>query len=61
MIYAGSYLLRATDPIQEKSISNVTEPLKNMQSLLIWRDIPLIFSSRTPLCSKLALLTTFEM
>ena len=36
------------DPIQDKSIPKVTEPLKNMQSHLILSDIPLNFSSRNP-------------
>ena len=56
------------DPIQDNSIPKVTEPMKNIQSLLILRDIPLNFSSRNPvwnspysqfwICSMFSLMLT---
>ena len=50
------YHLDCTDPIQEKSITKVTEPLQ----FLISRDMPSYFSSRTPTSVELALLTIYR-
>ena len=54
------YHLACMDPIPDKSIPKVTEPLKDMQSLLTLRDIPLNFRPQETQCG-IDLLAILEM